>query len=48
MTGSNPWLFVTRPISGVLLAAPVLSTRRVGQHRRCRKTAASADGDADF
>jgi putative tricarboxylic transport membrane protein len=47
MTDSNPWLFITRPISGVLLAASVLSiAAALWQHRRMqRKLAASADAD---
>jgi putative tricarboxylic transport membrane protein len=51
MTDSDPWLFVTRPISGVLLAASVVSiVAAIWQHRRMqRKAAAAADEpDADF
>ena len=50
MTDSNPWLFITRPISGVLLAASVASiVAALWQHRRMqKKLAAGADGDADF
>jgi putative tricarboxylic transport membrane protein len=50
MTDSNPWLFLTRPISGVLLAASVLSIIvALWQHRRMqRKAAAAAGGDTDF
>jgi putative tricarboxylic transport membrane protein len=50
MTDSNPWLFITRPISGLLLAASVLSIAgALWQHRRMqRKTAAAGGGDADF
>jgi putative tricarboxylic transport membrane protein len=51
MTDSNPWLFVTRPISGLLLGASVLSiVAALWQHRRMRRKAAAAapDGDADF
>jgi putative tricarboxylic transport membrane protein len=49
MTDSNPWLFVTRPISGGLLAASVLSiVAALWQHRRVQKKLAAADGDADF
>jgi putative tricarboxylic transport membrane protein len=50
MTDSNPWLFITRPISGVLLAASVLSiAAALWQHRRMqKKLVAGADGDADF
>ena len=48
MTDSNPWLFLTRPISGVLLAASVLSiVAALWQHRRMQKKAAAA-ADADF
>ena len=37
MTDSNPWLFITRPISGGLLAAAVLSVVfALWQHRRHR------------
>src|SRR5688572_18206426 len=40
MTDPDPWLFVTRPISGVLLAAAVLSAAfAVWQHRRSRARA---------
>jgi putative tricarboxylic transport membrane protein len=50
MTDSNPWLFLTRPISGSLLAASVLSiAAALWQHRRVqKKLAAGTDGDADF
>jgi len=51
MTDSDPWLFVTRPISGVLLAASVVSiVAAIWQHRRMqRKAAAAADEpDTDF
>jgi len=50
MTDANPLLFLTRPISGVLLAASVASiAAALWQHRRMqRKLAADADGDADF
>ncbi len=54
MTDPNPWLFVTRPISGLLLAAAVTSAvfavwqhRRAEVKRRAAGQAASA-GDADF
>ena len=48
MTDSDPWLFVTRPISGGLLLASVLSfVAAVWQHRRMQHKAA-AEGDADF
>jgi len=51
MTDSNPWLFLTRPISGVLLAASVLSVAAaIWQHRRSQKRLAQAaqDDAADF
>jgi putative tricarboxylic transport membrane protein len=50
MTDSNLWLFITRPISGLLLAASVLSiVAALWQHRRMqKKLAAGGDGDADF
>jgi putative tricarboxylic transport membrane protein len=48
MTDADPWLFVTRPISGGLLAASVLSVvLAVWQHMRHQRRTA-ADGDADF
>ena len=51
MTDSNPWLFLTRPISGVLLAASVLSVAAaIWQPRRSQKRLAQAAQDdvADF
>jgi putative tricarboxylic transport membrane protein len=51
MTDANPWLFFTRPISGLLLAASVLSmAAAIWQHRRMQKRAAAAPtgDDADF
>ena len=51
MTDPNPWLFLTRPISGGLLAASVASVAfALWQHRRMqKKTGAAADADsADF
>ena len=54
MTDPNPWLFVTRPISGVLLAGAVASAAfAVWQHRRAemkRRLAGQAPSgvDADF
>jgi putative tricarboxylic transport membrane protein len=51
MTDSNPWLFITRPISGLLLAASALSiVGALWQHRRMQRKAAAAaqGGDADF
>jgi len=48
MTDSNLWLFVTRPISGMLLAAAALSfVAAIWQHRRTRARGA-AGGEADF
>jgi putative tricarboxylic transport membrane protein len=49
MTDANPWLFITRPISGCLLAASVLSMAvAFWQHRRSQKKSAVAEGAADF
>ncbi|MGH8734151.1 MAG: tripartite tricarboxylate transporter permease, partial [Burkholderiales bacterium] len=49
MTDSNPWLFLTRPISGGLLAASVASVAfAFWQHQRGRKKSAVAGGAADF
>jgi putative tricarboxylic transport membrane protein len=50
MTDADPWLFLTRPISGGLLLASVLSfAAAIWQHRRMqRKVAAATEGDADF
>jgi putative tricarboxylic transport membrane protein len=48
MTDPDPWLFVTRPISGLLLGASVLSiAAALWQHRRMQRRAAAAE-DADF
>jgi putative tricarboxylic transport membrane protein len=48
MSDPDPWLFLTRPISGGLLAASVLSfVAAIWQHRRMQRKAAS-QGDADF
>ena len=48
MTDPDPWLFLTRPISGVLLAASVASVAfAVWQHRRARRRVAQ-ESDADF
>ena len=47
MTDANPWLFLTRPISGALVAASVASLAfSIWQHYRHR--ARSAEADADF
>jgi len=52
MTDSNPWLFITRPISGGLLAAAVLSVVfALWQHRRHRLRVAgrgTAEQEVDF
>jgi len=50
MTDANPWLFFTRPISGMLLAAAVISVAAaLWQHRRERRRLALAgDEHADF
>jgi putative tricarboxylic transport membrane protein len=49
MTDSNPWLFLTRPISGGLLAAGVASMAfAFWQHRHAQKKSALAGGEADF
>jgi putative tricarboxylic transport membrane protein len=50
MTDPNPWLFVTRPISGLLLLAAVLSVAfSLWQHRRTqRKLAAAPPSDEDI
>jgi len=51
MTDSNPWLFLTRPISGGLLVASVISVvAAVWQHRRSQRRAAgpTQDDDVDF
>jgi putative tricarboxylic transport membrane protein len=49
MTDSNLWLFVTRPISGLLLAASVLSiAAALWQHRRMQRKLAASGGEADF
>jgi putative tricarboxylic transport membrane protein len=50
MTDANPWLFLTRPISGALIALSVGSVLvALWQHRRHQKRLAqNANGDADF
>jgi len=49
MTDANLWLFVTRPISGLLLGAALASiVLSVWQHRRVQKKLAVADGDSDY
>jgi putative tricarboxylic transport membrane protein len=49
MTDSNLWLFLTRPISGLLLAASVISVVfALWQHRRAQKKGAVPEDGADF
>jgi putative tricarboxylic transport membrane protein len=49
MTDSNLWLFVTRPISALLLGMAVASiVLSIWQHRRMQKKSALAGGAADF
>jgi putative tricarboxylic transport membrane protein len=49
MTDADPWLFFTRPISGGLLAAAVLSMAAAfWQHRRAQSKFAAGEGEADF
>jgi putative tricarboxylic transport membrane protein len=50
MTDPNPWLFLTRPISGLLIAGSAASFAfALWQHRRQqRRLSKNADGDADF
>jgi putative tricarboxylic transport membrane protein len=49
MTDSNTWLFLTRPISGGLLAASLASVAfALWQHRRAQKKSAVAEDAADF
>jgi putative tricarboxylic transport membrane protein len=51
MTDPDPWLFLTRPISGLLIAGSVASFAfALWQHRRQQRRLAqqSGDGDADF
>ncbi len=49
MTDSNLWLFVTRPISALLLGMAVASIAfSLWQHRRMQKKSALAEGAADF
>jgi putative tricarboxylic transport membrane protein len=50
MTDANPWLFLTRPISGLLLALSVASAGlAVWQHRRAQaRLAPAAEPDVDF
>jgi len=49
MTDDNPWLFLTRPISGVLLLLSVLSVAfALWQHHRVPKKEPAAEDVADF
>jgi putative tricarboxylic transport membrane protein len=49
MTDSNLWLFVTRPISALLLGLAAASiVLSLWQHRRMQKKSALAEGAADF
>jgi putative tricarboxylic transport membrane protein len=49
MTDSSPWLFLTRPISGGLLAASIASMAfAFWQHRRAQKKSAAPEAAADF
>jgi putative tricarboxylic transport membrane protein len=50
MSDPNPWLFVTRPISGALLALSAASIVAAlwQHHRQQRRAAAATGGDADF
>ena len=50
MTDANPWLFVTRPISGAMLALSVASVIfALWQHRRSQQRGAqSTEPDVDF
>jgi len=51
MTDADPWLFVTRPVSGALLGLAVASVVfALWQHRRTenRRRAREAGAEADF
>jgi putative tricarboxylic transport membrane protein len=49
MTDSDLWLFVTRPISALLLGMAVASiVLSIWQHRRMQRKTAAAEGGADF
>ncbi len=48
-TDADPWLFLTRPISGGLIAASVLSVGlAIWQHNRAAQRDADAEEDTDF
>ena len=47
-TDADPWLFITRPISGILIAASVFSVAFAAwQHRREGKRLAAAGAEAE-
>jgi putative tricarboxylic transport membrane protein len=48
MTDSDPWLFATRPISGILLAGAVASVGWALYQRRHRPAGAAAEADPEF
>jgi len=49
MTDPDPWLFLTRPISGVLIGLSVASVAfALWQHRRHQARLALGEGEADF
>jgi putative tricarboxylic transport membrane protein len=49
MTDADPLLFLTRPISGVLIVLSVGSVFfALWQHRRFERRAATAEDNADF
>jgi putative tricarboxylic transport membrane protein len=49
MSDSDPWLFVTRPISGGLLLAALLSfVAALWQHRRMQSKKTASEADVDF
>ncbi|HTM72779.1 MAG TPA: hypothetical protein VL198_06070, partial [Pseudolabrys sp.] len=48
-TDANPWLFITRPISGGMLAASIASVAlAVWQHNRAAKRELDEEEDTDF
>jgi putative tricarboxylic transport membrane protein len=49
MTDSNLWLFVTRPISGLLLGTALVSIAfAIWQHRRMQRKSAAAVDASDY